>query len=74
LIRLPVIRPVDLIAILKKAGFVEKRQRGSHVVLWNETTRRTTIVPLHGRDLPPPLLKQILRQAGIAESVFRNRR
>jgi predicted RNA binding protein YcfA (HicA-like mRNA interferase family) len=58
------------VAALKRAGFVEKRQRGSHVILWQERGRRTTIVALHGRDLPAPTLREILKQAGISENEF----
>ena len=32
----------------KKAVFVEKRQKGSHLILWHERRRRTTVVALHG--------------------------
>jgi predicted RNA binding protein YcfA (HicA-like mRNA interferase family) len=56
---------------LKRAGFVEKRQKGRHLILWHERQRRTTMVALHGRDLPAPTLKDILKQAGISEEEFR---
>lgn len=69
--RLPVLRPSDVVGALKRAGFVEKRQKGSHLVLWHPRQQRTTIVALHGRDLPMPTLRQILRQAGLAEDEFR---
>ena len=58
-------RPTDLVAALKRIGFVEKRQKGSHLVLWHETKRLTTIVALHGKDMPDPTLKKILRQTGL---------
>ena len=54
-----------MVAALKRAGFVEKRQKGIHLVLWHETKRLTTIVALHGADLSAPTLKKILRQAGL---------
>lgn len=59
-------------AALKRAGFEEKRQKGSHVVLWNEQKRRTTIVAIHGRDLPGPTLKAILKQTGLSEDDLLN--
>ena len=55
-----------MVAALKRAGFVEKRQKGSHLVLWHETKRLTTIVALHGTDLPDPTLKKIMRQAQLS--------
>jgi predicted RNA binding protein YcfA (HicA-like mRNA interferase family) len=71
LTRLPVVRPADVVGALKRAGYVAKRQKGSHLVLWHPRHQRTTIVALHGRDLPPPTLRQILRQAGLTEAEFR---
>jgi predicted RNA binding protein YcfA (HicA-like mRNA interferase family) len=70
LTRLPAVRPADVVAALKRAGFVEKRQKGSHLILWHERQQRTTIVALHGRDMPGPTLKQILKQAGLSEQEF----
>jgi len=65
------VRPSEVVAVLKGIGFVEKRQKGSHLILWHEKYRRTTIVALHGRDMPPPTLKEILKQAGLSEEEFR---
>lgn len=69
--RLPAVRPTEMVAALKRAGFVEKRQKGSHLVLWHEGKRRMTVVALHGRDLPAPTLKEILKQAGISPAELR---
>lgn len=68
--RLPAVRPTDVVAALKRAGFIEKRQKGSHLILWHEKQRRTTIVALHGRDIPLPTLREILKQAGLTEAEF----
>lgn len=68
--RLPAVRPSEVVAALKRAGFVEKRQKGSHLILWHEKQRRTTLVALHGRDIPGPTLKEILKQAGLTEDEF----
>lgn len=68
--RLPAVRPSEAVAALKRAGFVEKRQKGSHLILRHERQRRTTIVALHGGDLPTPTLKVILKQAGLTEEEF----
>jgi len=70
LTRLPAVRPSEVVAALKRAGFVEKRQKGSHVILRHESHGRTTIVSMHGRDLPIPTLKEILKQAGLSEKQF----
>jgi len=72
LTRLPAVRPSEVVAALKRAGFIEKRQKGSHVVLRHEKYSRTTIVAMHGRDLPMPTLKEILKQAGLSDEQFRD--
>ena len=68
--RLPAIRPAAVVAALKRAGFIEKRQKGSHLIMWHEQKRRTTIVAIHSRDIPGPTLKDILKQAGVSEEEF----
>lgn len=63
--KLPVLTARELIAILKKHGFVVDRQSGSHALLIHEDGRRTT-VPVHGkRDLGKGLLRQIMRDADL---------
>ena len=66
-----------MVAALKRLGFEEVRQKGSHLVL-----RRTSInsdgtpaaaicvVPLHCRDLAVGTLASVLRQAGIDAETF----
>ena len=55
----PVLKPAEVIAILRKLGFVEVRQRGSHKQ-FRHPDGRTTTVPFHaGRDISPALLRKI---------------
>jgi predicted RNA binding protein YcfA (HicA-like mRNA interferase family) len=49
---LPTLTPKEVISKLKKVGFVEDRQRGSHVILYHTETKKRAIVPLHLKDLP----------------------
>ncbi|HXD00741.1 MAG TPA: type II toxin-antitoxin system HicA family toxin [Verrucomicrobiae bacterium] len=46
---------------LKRLGFVELRQSGSHLIMRKET--RTVVVPQH-KSLKPGTLKGIIEQAG----------
>ena len=71
MIRLPTLRPLDVLTALKRAGFVEQRQKGSHLYLWHPLKRRVTVVAMHGDDLPRPVMKQILKQAALTEDEFR---
>ena len=61
----PVLKPREVIRLLERRGFVEVRQRGSHKQFRHPDGRQTT-VPVHsGRDLAPPLLRQIARDIGL---------
>jgi predicted RNA binding protein YcfA (HicA-like mRNA interferase family) len=67
---IPVLKPREVIARLNRLGFVEVRQRGSHVQLRHQDGRGTT-VPMHaGRDISPTLLRQICRDIRITVADF----
>ena len=57
--------PKEIIKLLKKNGFQEVSQNGSHVKLRNPETRRTVVVPYHFKDLKKGLEQAILKQAGL---------
>jgi len=63
-VKLPVLSGRELIELLKKAGFVVVRQKGSHVTL--QTKNYHTVVPLHD-DLSPGTLLGILKQCGLSK-------
>lgn len=64
--RLPRITAVDLVRVLKRLGFIEARQTGSHLVLTRERTRTRVVVPMHsGRILKLGTLKAILDEGGV---------
>lgn len=57
--------------LLERHGFVEVRQRGSHRIMQLKVGKstRTVPVPLH-KDLKPGTLASIIRQSGLARSLF----
>lgn len=57
-----------MIRALLRAGFVVKRQKGSHVSLEKRTSRGywRTVVPLH-REIRPATLSDILNQSGLSK-------
>ncbi|MDK7187942.1 type II toxin-antitoxin system HicA family toxin [Facklamia hominis] len=59
------ITPKKLVKLLRKNGFEELRQRGSHKVMYNKRTNRTTVVPMHNKDIDDAFYKEILKQAGL---------
>jgi len=68
--RLPTLTPRQVLMALKRAGFVEHHQRGSHLYLWHPEREVMSTVAMHARDLPRGTLRAILRQAGLAEDEF----
>lgn len=57
--------PREMISLLKKNGFVEISQNGSHIKMRNEETGKQTIVPYHSKSLKKGLEQAILKQAGL---------
>lgn len=58
---LPSLKAIEVVNALKKCGFIEVRQRGSHLILYNNATARRVVVPVHhGKDIKKPLLKKII--------------
>jgi predicted RNA binding protein YcfA (HicA-like mRNA interferase family) len=69
--RLPVVSGREAIRALSKAGFVEMRQSGSHVVLQKKMpgTTNTIVVPDHS-ELAPGTLRAIIRKSGLSVDEF----
>lgn len=65
-LRTPRLTAKQVIKQLKKAGFTEIGQTGSHLKLFNQDTRRTAIVPIHSsKIIPVGTLKAIEKQSDI---------
>jgi predicted RNA binding protein YcfA (HicA-like mRNA interferase family) len=61
----------EVCALLARNGFVEKRQRGSHVVMQKQAGGSTVTVPVPLHDeLRTGTLLSIIRQSGIPRSEF----
>lgn len=68
--RLPIVKHKELIKALKRLGFEEHRQSGSHLIMKHSNGLRTT-VPIHGgKDVPKGTLKAILRDTEITVEQF----
>ena len=68
--RPPVLRPREVLAVLKSLGFEEARQKGSHKQ-YRHPDGRCTPVPFHqGRDISPILLRQIAKDIGLTIEDF----
>ena len=62
---IPVLKPRQVVKLLKQLGFAEVRQRGSHKQ-FRHADGRVTTVPYHqGRDISPLLLRKIASDIGV---------
>ena len=66
--KLPVLSGKKLVTALKKVGFVEVRQKGSHISMQKVTLEKTykTVVPLH-KEVAKGTLIDILHQTGLSK-------
>lgn len=59
------IKSKKMVKLLKQNSFETISQKGSHINFFNPKTNRTTIVPMHNKDLGKGLESSILKQAGL---------
>ncbi len=68
---LPSLTATDIVRALHQAGFIDDRQKGSHLVLLHPLTRARTVVPIHGgRTLKRHLVYSIIRDAQLTTEEF----
>ena len=66
----PVLKPREAVGILEALGFVNVRQRGSHMQYRHPDGRCTTVPFYAGRDLSPLLLRQIVKDIDLTMDEF----
>lgn len=73
--RMPQVTARELVRFLKKQGFVEDRQAGSHLTLKDPISNTSVTVPVHtGTDLGRGLAVKLLKDAGFSiEDFIRSR-
>ena len=64
-------KPREVLAKLKRAGFEQRRQSGSHIIL-RHFDGRQTYVAMHTKDIPIGTLRAILKQANLTFEEFKN--
>ncbi|MFA5793309.1 MAG: type II toxin-antitoxin system HicA family toxin [Candidatus Gracilibacteria bacterium] len=58
------IKPKRLLKILIELGFIERDAEGSHIFLKHKDGR-TTVIPMHNKDLSRGLLRKIINDIKI---------
>jgi predicted RNA binding protein YcfA (HicA-like mRNA interferase family) len=71
--KLRVLSGKEMVKILKKEGFIEFRQKGSHLHMKHKDDKtRWASIPIHGNeDLPRHVIKNIIRTAKLSEELFK---
>ncbi len=69
--KLPVLSASEIIKSLLKAGFIQKRQRGSHIIFIKikDGKKMAVVVPNH-KEIDPGTLLSIIRQSKMSRKEF----
>ncbi|MDD5288185.1 MAG: type II toxin-antitoxin system HicA family toxin [Dehalococcoidales bacterium] len=67
---LPAVKSKEVITALERAGFILKRQTGSHAILYKQGIHHPISVPVHTGNLPIGTLRAIIRQANLTVDEF----
>lgn len=67
--KLPRVTPAEVARRLRRAGFVDDHQKGSHLTMRHPDGRRA-VVPMHTGDLPVGTLHAILSGAEVTREEF----
>lgn len=62
---LPIVASKQLVKLLKAVGFIEIRQKGSHLTLYRKNDNNSITVPLHSKTIGIGLTHTIIKQAGL---------
>ena len=70
--KLPALKPKKVLKTLLGAGFYIYHQKGSHIQLrHNQKSHLRVTIPFHSRfDLPPSVIRNILKQSEVSKDEF----
>ncbi|MGH2602160.1 MAG: type II toxin-antitoxin system HicA family toxin [Dehalococcoidia bacterium] len=69
--KLPVVRATEAVRALKRDGWTEDHQKGSHLFLKHANKPGYVCIPMHAGTLAPGTLRSIIHQAGLTVELFR---
>ena len=71
--KLKILSGKEVCKILAEHGFLQVRQKGSHIVMQKKTENTTTTVPVPNHpEIKIGTLQSIIRQSGIPREYFEN--
>ncbi|MCJ8283464.1 MAG: type II toxin-antitoxin system HicA family toxin [Rivularia sp. ALOHA_DT_140] len=69
--KLRVLSAKEVCKILEQNGFIQVRQRGSHIIMQLEAEDSTVTVPVPNyNELKTGTLRSIIRQSGLSRTLF----
>jgi predicted RNA binding protein YcfA (HicA-like mRNA interferase family) len=68
----PILRPKEVVRALKKLGFAEQRQSGSHLTLVRAKDKVMVVVPIHPKAIGKGLMHAIIKKSGVTVEEFIN--
>lgn len=63
-------KPREIVRILEKLGYLQKRQTGSHLIMYHPKSKQIIPVPMHTKELKKGLVQGIIKQAQSTEKEF----
>ena len=69
--KLKIITSVEMCGLLENIGFIQIRQKGSHC-FYQHNDGRTTVVPMHARDLDRSLIRKMLNDIEMSVDEYNN--
>lgn len=70
LMKLPVVKPKQLIRVLEKKDCIFKRQTGSHRIFYYSRMQRIIVVPIHSKNIKKGLLRSIIKELDMSIKDF----
>jgi mRNA interferase HicA len=67
---MPSFKAREIVRILEKLGYIQKRQTGSHLIMYHPSLKRIIPVPIHAKELKKGLIRGIIKQAESTEEEF----
>lgn len=63
--KLPILKPKEIIRKLQRRDFIIDHQTGSHIILIHPVLKRRVTVAYHNKDIKKKTMKNIIDQAGL---------
>jgi len=70
--KLPILTPKQLLQKLKRLGFTNDHQTGSHIIMYHTRTKKRAVIPYHLRTIPKGTLLSLLHEAGLTKDDISN--